>query len=662
MYFTQEQVDTIQLPIRGKRLKLEVLNTDFQTLATLEGIAVGGSLQKDATAFVRRSGTIQMCVPNVASADTFIDYVEGITINVNGKIWLDKYVKVWTGIDNYNQPYGEEPKTVWYNFGICLIDQPVRAFSSAGYTMTFNLIDLSAKLNGDRAGQLAVTTTIFPRISGYDGNEKPIYTKTENALASCIEELTEFKKYTIYPIPEKWATLPYDIKIEVGGAIYSALEQFLNILNGWQMYFDNEGVFTVEPIPSGANDIVYPFNLQLNVSDTNSVDFNNVRNQVIVYGKSHNVQIIGNLTSEIVNYYEKAVITYQNLQLDKLYVGAILGFQQTFTPLFWFDNSDIQQMVTIKYTDSGGILHTLQTDIPVYKYGMDEIETSARRKRIYFAKDIYVIRIKDATTIENQDGTRTIDFSKPISLELLGRLQSQANIVNGNPESPYYINSPYTGKSHYAEFSSAVENTALNKLVLYYRITDKADDILSGDILTLTCPIPTKEYAQLELRVTGINIAGYVEGLVSNDYSNVGEDYTIWEFVFNGTNFVLKGRCPYSNPLILSGGEFDNIYADSLAEERAEYELFLHSNMQNTITLGCVPDYALDVNYRIKYNQSSALPHDAVIDESFADKYFITKQVTYPLGLDGTAQTVNAIEIYDDFNYVGYAYDLPTGT
>ena len=175
MYFTQEQVDTIQLPIRGKRLKLEVLNTDFQTLATLEGIATGGSLSKDATNFVRRSGSIQMCVPNVASANTFLDYVEGITINVNGKIWLDKYVKVWTGIDNYQQPYGEEPKTVWYNFGICLIDQPVRSFSSEGYTMSFNLIDLAAKMNGDRSGQLAVTTTLFPRVQEYTSDETSIW-------------------------------------------------------------------------------------------------------------------------------------------------------------------------------------------------------------------------------------------------------------------------------------------------------------------------------------------------------------------------------------------------------------------------------------------------------------------------------------------------------
>ena len=46
---------------------------------------------------------------------------------------------------------------------------------------------------------------------------------------------------------------------------------------------------------------------------------------------------------------------------------------------------------------------------------------------------------------------------------------------------------------------------------------------------------------------------------------------------------------------------YENISSDSLALERAEYELWLHTNMNNSITLTCVPVPFLDVNILVSY-------------------------------------------------------------
>lgn len=953
MYFTQEQVDTIQLPIRWKRIKLEVLNTDFQTLATIEGNATGGSLQKDATSFVRRTGSVQMCVPNVASATAFLDYIDGVTININGKIWLDKNVKISVGIDNYTQPYGADPKTVWYSFGICLIDAPVRTFGATGYTMEFNVIDLAAKMNGDRSGQLAVTTTLFPRVQDYSVGflsgyvEAPVsaigtmtqddkniyigsssgqfviynkssksfysvslsdtgwgnsymrallsdndniyvggdngkfivynkesstfgslvampsgwgtsaiyalcyygdyvyvggnngcfavynkssgsfdsliqmpngwgtssleslvldeiniyigggsgkfvvynrstsnfgsvldsgvgetsisamandsqyvycggrgnglftkynkaseqfgtvrqspndrgikvmeidgssvycggakldttivpnfciyntnnnsfsdvdfsvplptstntgiysmtqdtryiyvggtatefcaftknitYTKTAEALASCIEELTEFKRYTIYPIPEKWATLPYDIKMEVGSTVYSALEQFLDILSGWQMYFDNEGVFTVEPIPSGANDIVYPLNLQLNTQDVNSVDFNNVRNQVIVYGRSHNIDFYPDSSTWI--FQGELQLNFDSLDTNKIQVGStIFGWSNGIYDSHGVIYGNYLRNISIVV---GGT--TLFSNAPIYWY---DDETKSEVSNI--ENGVYVFRIKSATTQQIGDDI-TIDFTQPIELELLGRQQTQACIVNGNPESPYFIGKGYKTETHYGE--TGLQGWAD---VLDYQInvtlTDDWNLPQAGQMLLFYLPLTIDTNPTVVIFNHSDSATPVLSCSANLGGKPIGGDYSVWAFRYNGASFDLIGRCPYANTLVESGGAYDNIYADSLARERAEYDLFLHTNMQNTITLSCVPDYSLDVNYRIKYNPRVALPPDANLSDDFEDKYFITKTVTYPLGLDGSAQTINAIEIYDDYNYVGYAYDLPTGT
>jgi hypothetical protein len=101
--------------------------------------------------------------------------------------------------------------------------------------------------------------------------------------------------------------------------------------------------------------------------------------------------------------------------------------------------------------------------------------------------------------------------------------------------------------------------------------------------------------------------------------------------------------------------------------------------MNNNIKLGVVPNYLIDVNCKIAYNSNSALPPEIYDTERFTTDiesstemaqfitgtgetfyvraenldYFITKQITYPLGLDNTPQTIEAIQIYESGNLVG---------
>ena len=49
------------------------------------------------------------------------------------------------------------------------------------------------------------------------------------------------------------------------------------------------------------------------------------------------------------------------------------------------------------------------------------------------------------------------------------------------------------------------------------------------------------------------------------------------------------------------GGEYDAIYSDELATQRAKYDLWLASDLQETIQLECVEVPWLDVNQKIRY-------------------------------------------------------------
>ena len=51
------------------------------------------------------------------------------------------------------------------------------------------------------------------------------------------------------------------------------------------MYFNNDGILIIEPIPSGKNAIVYNIDAEQYISDSTNCDFENVKNQIVIYGR-----------------------------------------------------------------------------------------------------------------------------------------------------------------------------------------------------------------------------------------------------------------------------------------------------------------------------------------------------------------------------------------
>ena len=108
--------------------------------------------------------------------------------------------------------------------------------------------------------------------------------------------------------------------------------------------------------------------------------------------------------------------------------------------------------------------------------------------------------------------------------------------------------------------------------------------------------------------------------------------------------------------------------------------MFQYSNLNDNLSLGIVPNYLLDVNCKIAFDDNDALPIEVYDTQPYNVKqtqngatyqqfmtslgndfyvktenvgYFLTKQLTYPLGIDSTPQTISAIRIYDSGNLVG---------
>lgn len=258
---TQTDYDLIQLKSRNSRVKIEVLNFDFQTISSLEERAVSGNISVDATADIRRTCNISLIAKDLQKT----------MISSTGEIWIDKYIKVYQGIDD---PRNNDT-TVWWNMGIFLINNPNTVYNATSNTITFEGLDLMAKLTGRRNGQLPAIATLVPAGS----NIADVVKKT-------IVQLGGFKKYIIQ---DDGLEVPYDIKLDTGATIYDLLAELRDLYPNWEMFFDVDGVFHWQKIPQGSTEpVVINFNElrhSLVISENIDINFENVKNHIIVYGR-----------------------------------------------------------------------------------------------------------------------------------------------------------------------------------------------------------------------------------------------------------------------------------------------------------------------------------------------------------------------------------------
>ena len=258
---TQTDYDLVQMKTRNSKIKVELLNFNFETINSLEGKVISGSINVDATADIRRTCSLGLIATNI----------EENMATSGGEIWLDKFIKVYQGVDNPRN----NNETVWWNLGMFLINNPNTVYNSTDHTITFEGLDLMAKLTGRRNGQLPAVTTLVPAGS-----------KIAAVVQKTITQLGGFSKYVIQ---DEGLEVPYDIKMDMGATIYDLLVELRDLYSNWEMFFDVDGIFHWQKIPSGENEpVIFDFDSLMQpmvISDSIDINFENVKNHIIVWGR-----------------------------------------------------------------------------------------------------------------------------------------------------------------------------------------------------------------------------------------------------------------------------------------------------------------------------------------------------------------------------------------
>lgn len=262
---TQDQFDVINQSVRNLTLKINLLNFNFQVVDEFSGISLKSNITEDANSDIRRTCSIEMIVDDLSS----------MKIKSGGKIWLDKYIQIFVGIDNI---YSGE--ITWFNKGIYIIDNPSWNFSDTTQTLSFKGLDLMAKMTGLRNGNLEGLPT-----------EIPAGSNVRSAIIQTITQLGGFSRYIVDECRTGGAiqNVPNTITVDVGGTVYDILKQLRDIIPQYEMFFDVDGVFHYQMIPSGKDEYIYIDDSTLEnvlLSETINVDFQSVKNIVEVLGMS----------------------------------------------------------------------------------------------------------------------------------------------------------------------------------------------------------------------------------------------------------------------------------------------------------------------------------------------------------------------------------------
>ena len=653
-----------------KYIRLELLDFQYNIVDELSGNMIKCSINVDSNSDLRRSCDLGF----VVTTSTF-------DIKAGSKLWLDKFVRPYVGYENMRT--GE---IQWYNQGIYLVNNPQWSYNASTNEISMQALDLMSKLTGLRNGNLEGIPTVIAK----DENVREAIIKTI--------ELGGFTKYICEECKTKDGTIvpvPYDIEIDVGGTIYDILTGLRDIMPNYQIYFDINGVFHYEPIPLAYDDPVLIdddlFNNVL-ISENINTDFESVKNYVEVLGHTWdvdyyspsdkttvsggtitptfadlktledgtavgitlpvdvnstsglNIGVLG--TNKIVDINSQNV---QSLSKDTEWIFQFVPgpkLPSGYTELEYIEATGTQYIKTDINPDSNSRVvckaeWTPKVSGTSYLFGAED---SAKNKSFLFAG--YDGRYRIVYGSSEVYFTKT-SFDQPITIDMNRNIctvddgsEVTATVSTFSTSYPIFIFSGNRAGSEYGTCSGK----------LYYL------QIYSNDTLVRDFVPCNNQYGTV----------GLYDMVNSEFYQNAGTGTFIagpeipstedkggpfWRFMGHqqaqATSYDNNPSSPFyvGNPIgsssvgririVLYGGEYDNIYSDDLAKQRADFEIYQRSRLNDSISMETIPIPWMDANI--------------VISHRFGQKQEPSKYIVKSFSVDyatGGTMTINAITWY----------------
>ena len=666
---TQLQYNTTLQTLRDIDCRLFVLDYNYTILDEISGKANSVSLSINADSDIRRTADIDMTLKD----DSKQNQSSSFYWTAGNGYWFDKFLQIYTAIKDIRS--GEY---IWVNQGIYCINEPTVNYDATTNSLSFQAVDLMSHLTGMRNGYLEGLTYTIPQ-----------GTLISSAVKAVLAE-QGFTKCITYDPPQ--SKTPEDINIDIGGTAYDLLCELRDINSNWEFFFDTDGVFHFQKIPSGkvvVNNVTNEYGEptpvvdhviwdKTNISYDINTNFSDVKNYIEVYGKTHSP-----------DEFCSAIFTGHTIVLKTKYEKSHYLNKQTIFGFGVFIDGDISKPLVL----SNSIYNIILNDSANTSIGRLDISSSP----IVIGNKYYCIKVKATDTIIDKN------------LQFLGGLQSHAVAIENNPDSPFYVgqSTDYVTNTMYrASFPTedmVAIATAPNKVIgstLEVNVSPwcsstQFDAAEIGNVWLFDTDVKLKGIPLQYIKVVmgdvseEYNLRDNLHNDIKDNFNNlfllyVMDDITLESDIVNlndehisldfsmtymiyiqktdiDTGIIkvlyhpIEGSClPMSTSnvvsfprfnkqvrLVCAGGEYDNIYSDDLAQQRARYEIYLKARLHDSINIKSVPIYWLDVNQIVDYT----LPNNTTEEND----YWLVKSISTDVSTDGT-QSISAIRYYPEYS------------
>ncbi len=651
-----------------KYIRLELLDFQYNIVDELSGNMTKCSINVDSNSDLRRSCDLSF----VVTTSTF-------DIKAGSKIFLDKMVRPYVGYENMRT--GE---IQWYNQGIYLVNNPQWSYNASTNEISMQALDLMSKLTGLRNGNLEGIPTKIA--------------KDENVREAIIKtiELGGFTKYICEECKTKDGTIvpvPYDIEIDVGGTIYDILTGLRDIMPNYQIYFDINGVFHYEPIPLAYDDPVLIdddlFNNVL-ISENINTDFESVKNYVEVlghtwdvdyYSPSESTTVSGNMitptfadltaledgtavgitlpidinstsglnieflgTNKIVDIDSKNVqslskdtewifqfVSGQTLPSDYVQLEYIQSSGSQYINTGFKPNQDTKISITVDFPLSGtSWLYGSRTSANSNSLGF--LCESGSRYRFDYASSTNALTVKPTGkfTIYSDKNKCYINgelvvtatyttFASPVNMYIFNNNNNGS--LSGGSSAKLYNCSIYDNGVLIRNFIPC--KNASGTVGLYDSVNNQFYQNAGSGTFIAGPEIPPVE----DKGGPFWRFMGHQQAQATSYDDNPSSPFYVGDPI--GSSSVGRIR------IVLYGGEYDNIYSDDLAQQRADFEIYQRSRLNDSISMETIPIPWMDANI--------------VISHRFGQKQEPSKYIVKSFSVDyatGGTMTINAISWY----------------
>lgn len=631
-------------------IRILLLNKDLVVVDNLDGELLSDSYNIEAESDIRRTFDLTLFVKD-----------SSFLISKDTKIWLDKYISIMVGYK-----YNRTGELKYYKMGTFLFNEIGYQYDNSTKELTLSCVDLMSNFTGLRNGQVMGLTTEIPEGSDIRNAIIDTLTNLGNYNKYRIDSRVSTDINNLFNINAsanvfKNCSVSDDVlNINIQSGQKEAYIEYYTILNikkdtFYTLNFNsdktNSSVYILIKINGIKNNEDFSQEVKGNkgeniVSFKIDKDFENIKNIVIgfatfdnntVYSATYSNIVLyeGNFTLENIPKYVK-YDTNQIVPYDlKFSAGStVYDILNTLNEInagwemfFDIDNTFINQKIPTTIEDRYILDWNILNDFTISESLSTNFSDVKNSTRVW-GKCIDADRvIEECTNKENvyevtidyliPEGNDDIPFGTTIAIKInINNLEDMKIKITDNKAAPTQAENDQIQykKMDFTypivnDMDTPIEKDKLKKDTYYvfkYR-SKKFYYVGQFQILYVV-----KEYNKLPLKEGQSKDEWIAEDKIKEGTENI--KYIINSETPSARAMALAETESSFNPFaideigeirqVLSGGDYDLIYTDDLARQRAEYENWKSMRLNTNLTLELKTIPWLDVNQKIQYKSN----------------------------------------------------------